>query len=108
MELEDRSGNLGSDRAEESALYNVFLCFAVGNEQDLFCLHDRAHTHGDRLARNVAFLFKEASVCLDGRLMQVNHVGRFFKDGSRLIKADMTVKTDAEQLDMKYCLQLQV
>ena len=52
------------------------------------------------MTRNVAFLFEEASVCTDGRLMQINHVSCFFKGRSGFIEADMTVKTDAEQLEV--------
>ena len=100
MELKDGSGHFGGDRAEEGALNDILFCFAVGNEQDLFCLHNSAHTHGDGLARDVAFFFKEACVCLDGGLVKINYVRCFFKDRSGLVEADMTVQTNAEQLQI--------
>ena len=52
------------------------------------------------MTRNVAFFFEEARICLNGRLVQINYVSCFFEDGSGLIEADMTVKTDAEELEI--------
>ena len=98
MELKDRSGHFGCDRTEEGTLNDIFFRFAVGDEQDFLCLHNGTHTHGDGLARNVAFVFKEASVCLDGRFMKIDYVSCFFKNGSRFVESDVTIKTDAEQL----------
>ena len=86
------------DRAVQRFTQNFLFTGAIRNEQHLACLHNRHHTHGYRLARNVVFTCKEARISLDSGLMQVNDMRVFVKYIRRLVKAYVTVKADAQQL----------
>ena len=94
MQLQDRSGNGGGDGAEECLLQNLLLCLSVCDQKNLLCLHNGKHTHCNCLTRNVVDAFKETGICHNGGLVQIYNVRSLYEFIGRLVKANVTVKTN--------------
>ena len=101
MQLQDACGHLGGDRAEEGLFDDLGLACAVDHHQHLACLHDGADAHGiSLLGHQIHVAVKEALVGFDGLLGQVHAVGAQIKGIVGLVEADVTVMTDAQQLQI--------
>ena len=66
VQLQNRSRNLGIDRAGDSSLDCSSLILAVGDQQQLLCLHDAPDTHGVSLLGHIITGFEETGVGIDG------------------------------------------
>ncbi len=100
MQLQNRSGHLRINGAEESLFHDFLFGGAVSNQQHLLCLHNGQHSHGDGGLWHLVLVGEETGIGLNGGLVQLYLVGGGGEIGIRLVKADMTVQTDTQQLQI--------
>ena len=100
MKLKDGRRNARRYRAEEGFADDVRLVFARNDENDAACEHDGLHAHGVRLTRHIIGRGEKALVRLDGGLGEVDAVRALGEIVVRLVEADVTVETHAEQLEV--------
>ena len=100
MELQHGSGDVRGDRPAAGFVKDLRLALAVGDQEDLFGLHDALDAHGVSLFRHVVDGLEEPGVGLDGLGVQIHAVGAFFELVSRLVEADVSGQADAQQLDV--------
>lgn len=100
MKLKNRSGDLGGDGTEEGLFHNFFFLRAVSDKKDAFGLHNRHHSHSDGLGGNLVAGSEETGICLDGRFVQVDEMSLGDEAAVGLVKADMTVESDTEKLNI--------
>lgn len=71
----------------------------LANHQNLAGLHDGFDAHGVGFFRDQIFVVvKEALVGLNGLFGQVDTVGAKLKSGTRLVKANVAIVANAQQL----------
>mgnify|MGYP003300403364 CR=1 FL=1 len=100
VHLQDGSGDLGGDGAEEGLLDDLGLVLAGGDQQDLAGVHDGADAHGVGLTGHIVLGGEEALVGLDGLLGQIDAVGAHGEVIGGLVEADVAVVADAQQLQI--------
>ena len=101
MQLQDRSRALGRNRAIAHIVNSLSLGLAVGDDQDHAGIHDGLGTHGVSLAGNVVDAIEQAAVGLNGALGEVDAVRTLGEVVIGLVEANMTVITNAEQLQIR-------
>ena len=98
MLLKHRSGQRLIHRAAKQIRHNIRLMAASNQQQNLFSLYNILNTHRNRMSRHVAFIRKKPAIVDPGSLRKLNHMGAAGKTGLRLVKANMPVCTNTQQL----------
>ena len=101
VELEDGGGALGGDGAAESGVQRIGLALAAGDQQHAAGGHDAAHAHGQSLTGHLVGGGEEAGVGIDGALSQIDLMSLQREVVGGLVKADVAVVTDTEDLDIR-------
>ena len=97
-ELKDGGGNIGGYGTEERLFKNFCLTLTHCEKENLISVHNLTNAHGKCPGGNILTLCKEASVCIDGRVGEVNKACALGEGNIGLIEADVTVITDTENL----------
>ena len=100
VQLQDRSRALGRNRAIAHVMHGLGLGLAVGDNQDHAGIHDGLGAHGVGLAGHVVDAVEQAAVGLNGALGKVDAVRALGEVIVGLVEANVTVVTDAEQLQI--------
>ena len=100
MEAQKGGGHLGGYGAKHHIINNLGFPLAAGGKEDFFCLHNGAYSHGNRLPRHLGAMGKKAGIGLDGGLGKVYHMGKFREMAAGLVKPNVAVVADAQQLDI--------
>ena len=100
MEAQDGRRKPRGDRAFDQAVDGVFFVAAQGQQHDLPGLHDGADAHGNGLARHLTLRLEKALVGLNGAVGEADDLGAVAKVVRRLVKADVAVASDAQQLEI--------
>ena len=100
MQLQSAGRVHAGDRALDSLGDGFGLVLAVGYQDGLAAIQDRAHPHADGVDRHVLDLFEEAGVVLDGRAGQRLQSCPRAQRAGRLVEANVAIGADAQDLDV--------
>ncbi|MPN07706.1 hypothetical protein SDC9_154977 [bioreactor metagenome] len=99
MGLDKRCGVLNIQLLiEQQPLHRLRLVFARCEQQKLFRAEDISHPHRDRARRNLVPRCKESRVRIDRTLVELFHMRAVIEHPPRLVKADVPIHANAEQL----------
>ena len=98
MKLENGGGNGGGDRPFHYFLQDIRLALSLNDHQNLLRGHNGADAHGICKVGDFIRRLEETGVSFDGAGSQLDLEGGFAVNVTGLIKADMSVVAQAEEL----------
>ena len=101
VKLQDRGWALRRNVAVAHVVNGLGLVLAAGHNQNAAREHDGLRAHGVSLARDVLHALKQAAVCLNSALGEVNAVRTLGEMVVRLVEANVTVVTNTKKLQVR-------
>ncbi len=98
--LEEGGGDLVVHLALDRAAHDLRLVLPGGEDEDLPCLQDGGHPHGDRLPGDVLLAEKVGGAILSSHQVESDQPGAALDARSRLVESDVPGSPDAQQLQI--------
>lgn len=100
MQLQYRGGTTFVNFPRNHSENGVRFVFAACEHKDFFCAHYLADAHRDRAFRDLVDTVEKAGIVAYGFFCEPYAVGDAVERRARLIKSDMSVAADAQNLNI--------